>query len=67
MKRSKFRVDDHVINRRGKHGDVTEIVDSMGTEMPRVQWRGGGQDIVFDQEISGTGMCGNKGNRCRQG
>lgn len=66
-KKSKFQEGDHVFNRRGKHGDVVEIVDSMGTEMPKVKWRGGGTDTVFDQELNGTGMCGNRGNRCQQG
>ncbi len=56
---SKFQKGDHVIRQRGsKHGDVTEIVDANGTEMPKVKWRDGGTETVFDREISGTGMCG---------
>lgn len=63
--KSKFQKGDHVINRRGKHGDVTEITDNMGTEMPKVQWRDGGKEHVFDSEISGTGLCGNGGKNCQ--
>lgn len=63
--KSKFRDGDHVINKRGKHGNVTEIVDSVGTEMPKVKWRDGGSETVFDSEISGTGMCGNGGRNCQ--
>lgn len=63
-KKSKFREGDHVFNRRGKHGNVEEIVDSMGTEMPKVKWFGGGTETVFDHEIQGTGMCGTEGRNC---
>jgi hypothetical protein len=66
MVRSKFQSGDHVVHKSGKHGDVKEIVDSMGTPMPKVSWRKGGQDTVFESEIRGTGQCnGRKG--CPQG
>jgi preprotein translocase subunit YajC len=66
MARSKFRAGDHVIHKSGKHGDVKEIIDSMGTFMPKVKWRQGGTEIVFDSEIRGTGQC-NTRKGCPQG
>jgi len=66
-KKSKFREGDHVLGSRGRHGDVVEIIDSMGTEMPKVKWRGGGEETVFDSEIGGTGICGANGGRCPKG
>ncbi len=64
---AKFRAGDHVVHKRnGKHGDVKEIVDAMGTPMPKVQWRRGGKETVYESEISGTGQCNGR-NGCSQG
>ena len=68
MSKSKFRVGDHVI-KGNKHADVVEIVDNMGTEMPKIKYRdgvGGGKDVVFDRELSGTRQCSGR-NGCPQG
>lgn len=66
MARSKFREGDHVIHKTGKHGDVTEVVDAMGTPMPKVVWRRGGSDTVYEMEIKGTRQCDGR-NGCPQG
>lgn len=67
MARSRFRSGDHVVsNRNGKHGDVKNVVDNMGTGMPVVEWKSGGTETVFDSEISGTGQCKGR-NGCSQG
>lgn len=66
--KSRFRVGDHVI-KKNKHADVIEIVDNMGTEMPKIKYRpgvGGGKETVFDKEISGTRQCSGR-NGCPQG
>lgn len=64
----RYRRGDHVVhNRSGHHGDVKEVVDSMGTPMPKVKWRGGSEETVFESEISGTGQCGPGGKKCPKG
>lgn len=66
MARSKFREGDHVVHKRtGAHGDVKEVIDSVGTMMPVVQWRGGDKETVYEMEITGTRQCAGR-NGCSQ-
>lgn len=73
---TKVRAGDHVIgsgrspqtgqNVSGKHGDVTGTRDHFGDSVVEVTWRSGGSDTVRQDNVSGTGMCGNGGKKCSQ-
>jgi hypothetical protein len=69
MARNKFRENDHVIGAMGsvknKHGNVTDTGDDFGTPTATVQWNDGSTDVLPENMISGTGMCGRNGSTCR--
>lgn len=72
---TRVRAGDHVIGSgrspqtgqsvSGKHGDVTDVRDHFGDDVVDVTWKDGSSDSVRQSNVSGTGMCGNGGRKCR--
>lgn len=55
------KTDDQIDN---KHGDVTDVWDNFGEDIVEVTWCDGSKDLVRQENVSRTELCGRNGREC---